>query len=551
MKNSTIREESLFIYYTMDVKEKDRLDKFIDLIGKSGVRDLIEIKSYDDLKNGGRPAYNQLDLLITTLYGFAFDNCTLRDLEDACKFDVRYMYLMEQEKPSYKAFSNLINNFIIPNREKIFSLIVKAIIKECDINDDEAYIDGTKIEANANKYKFVWKPTTWHINLCSKIRKLLKIIGLDRNVPEDDIFDSKIIAEKLSEYSEIVKTIEDPKELKSANSKLNNLKEYLQKALEYETKEEICGPNRNSYYKTDHDATAMCLKEDYYSGLGSNMHAAYNSQVMVSEGFILSFLVSNSRNDINDFIQTIDRFYEYYKHYPKRICADAGYGSFDNYNYLKNNNIESYVKHQSWSGNVSGKNPDTYTYNKENDSIICLFNKVGNVVKLDNRHPKNADSVFFKIEGCNDCPFKTYCKRYMKIKDEDFKIFEVNREYSVLKQQSVNNLLSVKGIEMRVNRSIQAEGTIGIIKQDMNYTRSRRITFERVETEYMLTFLGYNIRKLFRFYDGKLKKDFWKAPENIQPEQFKKPSARRLTNKVNKKKNKSVNEQSKKSYKYK
>ena len=66
----------------------------------------------------------------------------------------------------------------------------------------------------------------------------------------------------------------------------------LSKVLEYESKEEICGPNRNSYYKTDHDATAMCLKSDYYSGLGTNMHAAYNIQSLVIKDlyFLIMFL---------------------------------------------------------------------------------------------------------------------------------------------------------------------------------------------------------------------------------------------------------------------
>jgi|GEM_PF-6309260 len=68
---------------------------------------------------------------------------------------------------------------------------------------------------------------------------------------------------------------------------INKLKAYLGKALDYEEIEEICG-ERNSYYKTDKDATAMCLKEDYCSGLGSNMHAGYNVQLIVSKGIIVA-----------------------------------------------------------------------------------------------------------------------------------------------------------------------------------------------------------------------------------------------------------------------
>ena len=119
------------------------------------------------------------------------------------------------------------------------------------------------------------------------------------------------------------------------------------------------------------------------------------------------------------------------------------------------------------------------------------------------------------------------------------------------KQESFRNLLSPKGIEMRVNRSSQVEGAFGILKEDMNYTRLRRTTMEKVETEFMLTFLGYNIRKLFRFFGGKARFDYWKAPEDLKPEEKKKPSAKRLSNKVNRKKNRSVNEEAKLKYKYK
>ena len=76
----------------------------------------------------------------------------------------------------------------------------------------------------------------------------------------------------------------------------------------FKKKEEICG-DRNSFYKTDKDATAMCLKEDYYSGLGSNMHAGYNIQIIVSKGIILDYYVGQERNDFYAFIPSIDSFW--------------------------------------------------------------------------------------------------------------------------------------------------------------------------------------------------------------------------------------------------
>ena len=144
---------------------------------------------------------------------------------------------------------------------------------------------------------------------------------------------------------------------------------YLEKSLEYEEKERICGPNRNSYFKTDKDATARCLKEDYYSGLGSNMHAAYNVQVCVIYGLISSYIVTQSRDDLEDFIKILDKHYEMYECYPNSVGADAGYGSLKNYQYLEKHNIKNFVKYLSWEGNVSGNG----LVNIELTKIVLLF----------------------------------------------------------------------------------------------------------------------------------------------------------------------------------
>lgn len=293
----------------------------------------------------------------------------------------------------------------------------------------------------------------------------------------------------------------------------------------------------------------MCLKEDFYSVLGSNMHAAYNTQIMIFNGLIASFIVTQSRNDLNDFIPLLTKHKEMYNSLPKSVCADTGYGRLNNYEYLNINNIENYVKYKIWEGNVSGRNPSVYHLN-EDMTIKCL-NNTGYITDSEPWHPKKNDGVFFKIEGCNDCRFKVYCKRFMKNKDENFKFFEVSLKLQQYIQQSEKNLLSIKGIEMRFNRSSQVEGAFGVIKQDIQFERFRRISIDKVETEFMLVALGYNIRKLFMYYSGNLKTEYWKAPDNLTEEQFKKPSAKRLENKVNKKKNKSINEKDKKEYKYK
>jgi len=542
MLNFTTRKTFLVPSFDLDRKEEEKMNRFLLVLEKSGVEELFIRKEEYSLDKGGRPRYSCYDLLATILYGFAFGSPTLRELETSCRYDLRYFYLMQQERPSHMRFGEFINDVILPYRKEIFKRITSAIIEEMKIPLDECFIDGSKFEADANKYKFVWKPTTYHNNLSDKIRKLLEEVGLSRGVPKEGIISSRLIGEKITEMTAI-------REMGNFyENKYEQLSEYLIKALEYEEKERICGEGRNSYYKSDHDATAMTLKADYYAGLGSNMHAAYNSQLLVSKGIICACHVSQSRNDGYDFIPVLKAFYDNFGSYPSRVCADSGYGYLENYRFLHEHNIENYVKHQSFQGNVSGKNPDRY-YLNENATITCLYGLSGNRIEIENRHPKNAGSVFYRIDGCKECPFRLYCKRLMTCKDEDYRIFEVQEELTFYKQEAFENLLTPKGIEMRVNRSSQVEGAYGVIKEDMNYTRLRRTSLEKVETEFILTYLGYNIRKLFRFFEGKARLDYWKAPKDLKPEVKKKPSAKRLSKKASKKRNRSVNEKAR-DYKY-
>lgn len=542
MTNFTTRNTFLIPSFDLDIKEREKIDRFLYILEKSNVAELFNNNCCTS--KGGRPAYSDYDLFATVLYGFAFNNPTLRNLEDACKYDLRYIYMMQQNRPGHSIFGNFINEVIVPNNDLIFHNVTNSILQECNIQIEDVFIDGSKYEADANKYKFVWKPTKFHEKLSNKIRTLLSEVNLSHNVPHIGIIDSKLIAQKVSHLSLI---LDDDNYLKD---KYDELCQYLIKALEYEEKERICGPDRNSYYKTDHDATAMTLKSDYYSGLGSNMHAAYNSQLLVAKGIICTYYISQSRSDMNDFIPILKRFNEYYGYYPIRVCADAGYGCLDNYRFLNDNNIENYVKHNSFQGNVSGSNPDRY-YLNEDGTLTCLNGNTGFKVDISNRHPSKSGSYFYKVEGCNECPFSIYCKRYMKNKNDNYRIFEVQEELCFYKQKALDNLLSPKGIEMRVNRSSQVEGAIGVIKQDMNYVRNRRTLIDKVKTEHMLTYLGYNIRKLFRYFSGKAKFNYWIAPDNLKAELKRKPSAKRLANKVNTQKKKTNNQKAKDSYKYK
>ncbi|WP_173021654.1 transposase [Parasutterella excrementihominis] len=182
-------------------------------------------------------------------------------------------------------------------------------------------------------------------------------------------------------------------------------------------------------------------------------------------------------------------------------------------------------------------------------TITCLGFRKGVRVKLADRKHSWPNSSFFRVNDCEGCAFEPYCKRLLKIKTGKSRIFEIQPHHAQLKQQARDLLLSPEGIELRVNRSCQVEGAFGVLKQNMQYTRFRRRTLDRVTVEFALTCLGMNIRKYIRFSIKNSLPFYWKAPEDLAPETFKKPSARRIINRLKKRKKLQPNEIAKKGYK--
>ena len=520
----TTKQLGLFSSYQLNKKEEEKLSRFLLFLENSGVGKLIYQECYKDHSKGGRPPYNYYNLFAASIYAFSKHPGTLRKIEESFKYDVRFMYLMDNENPSYAKIGEFLNNLFVKFHHKIYSLLVSQFIKETGINIDDCFLDGTKIEANANKYKFVWKPTTFHKKLDENIKKLLnKYFTINKM----ELLKSIEVAEYITKLGNISLDKVGAKDYKQ-------LEKYLIKLLEYEEKEEICGPNRNSYFKTDKDATAMVLKEDYYSGVGSNMHAAYNIQIIVSKGIALTYYIGQERSDFYAFIPTVEQFHKDYGFYPKNLCADAGYGSWKNYVYMIVNNIGNYVKFQDWEQLRKGNAIDLYSFN-DKEELVCLNGKTATrCSEYNGRHPKQHGYLYV-IENCKRCRYQKVCKKGIKDKKAIFRCFDVSYEFWKGKTVARENLLTIKGIEMRVNRSSQVEGVFGIVKQDMQYDRFRRRGLDKVHVEMCLTLVGHLLRKLFAFYDGRAKFDYWIAPPDLSDEMMPEVDAKSFKKTVRKK----------------
>ena len=152
---------------------------FDKIMEEIGIEQYLKPTAYNRL---GRPGYSRVNMLKTVLYGFMDTGYTsLRELEDRCQVNIRYMYLMDCEVPSYRAFSYFINEELAAGIEEIFTAVMNYIREREGVDMQHIYIDGSKFGANANKYTWVWKKSTEknRYNLFGKITAFLETINVE------------------------------------------------------------------------------------------------------------------------------------------------------------------------------------------------------------------------------------------------------------------------------------------------------------------------------------------------------------------------------------
>lgn len=319
----------------------------------------IEIEKYlkpEPIWKLGRPGYNRVNMLKTVLFGFMDTGyASLRELEERCKTNIRYMYLMDYETPSYRAFSYFINEEIKGSAQDIFNAVMAYIERADGVDLQHLYIDGSKFEANANKYTWVWKKATEKsryrlfakiTELLTDMNKTLAYTGLKIETNTEYTPDSlEAVMSRYVFFCHVNKKefVSGRGHRKSREQRYyEKLEGYMEKLKEYVVKIKICGSDRNSYSKTDPDATFMRMKKDYMGN--DQLLPAYNIQVGVADEYIAVAEVMQHRSDMDCFVPLMEKFHEIYGFYPKYPVADAGYGSFNNYLFCQEHGMEKYMK---------------------------------------------------------------------------------------------------------------------------------------------------------------------------------------------------------------
>ena len=287
------------------------------------------------------------------------------------------------------------------------------------------FIDGTKIEANANRYSFVWKKSTeknlakLKVQIGKALSGMVTKLGLKWHIPEMiQLHQIKKLRKKLYAKAEAEK-------LEWVTGKGHH-KSVLQKAIElvngwlerwkkYTQDLHICG-DRNSYCKTDHDATFMHMKEDHMRN--GQLKPGYNVNVATSEEFIIGNYISADRNDVH----TLVPFMEYLKQYPiKRVCVDAGYESEENYCYFEENkSTKLYVKPSNHEQKKTKKyrtdisRRENMSYDAEKDAYTCAKRKLITydfTKKSKSQSGFETETAVYSCKDCAGCPLKEKCIR--------------------------------------------------------------------------------------------------------------------------------------------
>jgi transposase len=459
------------------------------------------IKTY---KGGGSSGYHPRMLLKVLIYSYLRNVYSSRQMEDSLKENIYFMWLSGMNMPDHNTINRFRGKRLEGQLKDIFSSVVILLAGEGHLSIKEVFVDGTKIEANANRYTFVWgKAIPTQVN---KIKNQLEslwayaqnVYNTELQEPETPDF-TEISAEKVEETIRQINQALKGKEVdKEVKKKLEyGSRHWPENLRKYQTQKEIL-EERNSFSKTDHDATFMRTKEDHMKN--GQLKPCYNWQFSTNNQFVVNYTVTQTTTDTTTLIEHLESYNHQYDSYPETATADSGYGSEENYQYLDDNGIEGFVKFNYFHLEQTRKfkedifRRENHYYNPEQDCFYCPMGQkmqnIGEGKRVTSTGFEQKVS-YYKAQNCQGCPLRWGCH---KAKGE--RIIEVNHNLERYKQKARELLLSPEGVEHRKQRPADVEATFGNIKQNKGFRRFMLRGKHKVEIETGLIAIAHNLSKI-------------------------------------------------------
>jgi transposase len=473
------------------------------------------------LRNTGCPAYHPRMMLKIILCAYTQSVFSGRKIEALLKDSIRMMWLTQGYEPSYRT----INRFRVQPevKELIRQCFVQfrcRLVQEKLIDQEAIFIDGTKVEANANKFTFVWKKSIekYHNGLIEKSNQLYdellekEIMPQIERESEEELTVEELTQmvektdEVISKYDQKIEDSSDGTERKALRTERKfpkkvrkQLTDYIARKRKYQRDFEIFG-TRNSYSKTDPDATFMRMKDDYMKN--GQLKAGYNVQIATEGQYTLAYSLFSNPTDTRTLIPFLDEIEQHYFELPKHIVADAGYGSEQNYDdILSNRKREAlitygmYVKEQKKKYKQNEFHTANWDYDEENDRYTCP-NQQQLVFKY---HSVRQDKVGFtrefkvyECEDCSGCPLRSSCT---KAKEGNNRKLMVNEKWEQQKEYVRAKLSEEKTSTLYRQRKVDVEPVFGFLKANLRFTRFSVRGKLKVESEMGFALMAVNLRK--------------------------------------------------------
>lgn len=445
-----------------------------------------------------------------------------RDIETACRRDINFMYLLEGKPvPDHATFARFISLHFAQCSKNILADVTDFLYSLGEISGKSIFIDGTKIESVANKYTFVWRKavTKNQAKLLDKILVLVEecetLYGFrivhNGNVSLHTLKRLRKKLYRIKQEEGILFSYGSGRRKTRLQKSIETLESYIAKLKEYNQKLHICG-DRNSYSKTDPDATFMRMKED--AMLNGQLKPAYNLQHGVDSEYITWLDISARPTDTRTLIPFLKDMECYLPFKYQEIVADAGYESEENYLFLEENGQLSYIKPQNYEISKTRKyrkdigRMENMEYDKEAD---CYYCKNGQALTAQYEKKEKTASGYrrtvtvYRSSNCSGCPYKTECIKgnncKTPMKDRQ-KVLYVSKKMKEKRRETLERITSDYGTQLRMNRSIQAEGSFANIKEDMGFRRYLYRGKANVTAQSILLAIGYNMNKLHHKIQG-------------------------------------------------
>ena len=474
----------------------------IDSLDISGIRKLY--------KACGRSPYHPKMLLKVVLYAYMNNIYSCRKIESSLKRDVHFIWLAGYEQPDFVTV-NRFRNRVKDEINKVFTQLVLLLNAKGLVTLDVEYIDGTKIESKANKYTFVWRKTVERnrARLMEKIKALLSqvddAIAQDKAVTDEAVsFTPEVLTEICAELRDTLSKEPAPTDkegkasVRQRQKQVRELEEMADKLSEYDGRlEKLDG--RNSYSKTDPDATFMRMKEDAMNN--GQTKPGYNLQIGTENQFITDFGLFPNPGDTLTMMSFLGSFSSRYSRMPGEVCADSGYGSEENYAFMEANGTEAYVKYNYFHKEQKRdfRNDifrlENLYYNAEEDYFVCPMGQ--HMDRVGTKHERTeggyvAVSAVYRAQRCDGCPLRWGCHKSRQGERE----MTANHLLLEYRRKARERLTSEKGLEHRSKRPIEPEAVFGQIKYNMQYKRFRHFGKDKVTMDFAFFAMAFNLKKM-------------------------------------------------------